>query len=56
MDPITFGALLAVLTAMPDNAASSAASAAASAEAAEAAADSVLTATLEEAKEYLGIP
>ena len=62
MDPITFGAIMAVLLSMPDNAASSAAAAAlsaveasTSAQAAEAAADSVITATVEEIKEYLGI-
>lgn len=53
MDGQTLAAALALMKAMPDNAASSAAAAAASAEAAQDAADSVETATVQEAKEYL---
>ena len=55
MDGQTLAAALAIMKGMPDNAASSAAAAAASAEAAQTAADSVTSATLSEAKEYLEI-
>lgn len=55
MDSSTLWTAIAIMKAMPDNAASSAAAAAASAEAAQEAAESVETATVAEAKEYLGI-
>ena len=53
MDGQTLAAALAIMKSMPDNAASSAAAAEASAEAAQEAAESVETATVQEAKEYL---
>ena len=53
MDGQTLAAALAIMKGMPDNAASSAAAAAASAQDAQNAADSVETATVQEAKEYL---
>lgn len=56
MDGQTLAAAICIMKGMPDNAASSAAAAAASAEAAQEAADSVDTATVSEAKEYLNIP
>lgn len=55
MDGQTLAVAIAIMKGMPDNAASSAAAAAASAEAAQDAADTVETATVSEAKEYLGI-
>lgn len=55
MDGETLMLAIGWMRAQPDNAASSAAAAAASAEAAAEAADSVTAATVEEAKEYLGI-
>ena len=55
MDAETLGAALALMRAMPDNAAASAAAAAASAQEARTAADSVTSATVAETKEYLGI-
>ena len=55
MDGQTLFMALALMKGMPDNAASSAAAAAESAEAAQEAADSVETATVQEAKTYLGI-
>ena len=55
MDSETLAAALAIMKAMPDNAASSAAAAAASAEAAAESAQSVDTATVAEVKTYLGI-
>ena len=55
MDAETLGAALALMKAMPDNAAHSAAEAAAAADRAETAADSISTGTLVEFKEYLHI-
>lgn len=55
MDGQTLGAALALMRAMPDNAAHSAAEAAAAADRAETAADSVTTATVAETKTYLNI-
>ena len=55
MDTQTLAAALAVMRAMPDNAAHSAAEAEASAQRAETAADSVTAATVEETTNYLNI-
>ena len=55
MEADTLGAALAIMKAMPDNAANSASQAAASAEAAQTAADSVTAATVAETKTYLNI-
>ena len=55
MDIGTVALALALMRAMPDNAAASAAAAQASAEAAQQAADSVDTATVAETKTHLGI-
>lgn len=55
MDGQTLGAALALMKAMPDNAAHSAAEAEAAAQRAETAADSVTSATVEETTTYLNI-
>lgn len=55
MDNVSIGAALALMEAMPDNAAHSAAEAAASAAEAKEAAESVTPATVAETKNYLSI-